>query len=73
MPISIDNLIKNFVNITSPDEIVQSTWGYEYDTFDGPTNPDMSVRPEWVGKRAGDCPMWTVWRGFKKPIPNCDI
>lgn len=61
-----------FAPVTNKNEIVQAGWGYEYDVYGyGDSEADMSVRPEWIGKKVADC--GTALPGFWKPILNWDI
>jgi hypothetical protein len=68
-----DNYTEYHANIKSGDEIVESNWCYDYDLWDysGPWPINMSVREEWVGKKAKDCCI--AWEYFRKPIENYSI
>ena len=72
-PISIAAMRDYYTPIGSGDEVVQADWCYGYDLEfnDSPSNPDMRVLPEWVGKKAKDC--CVAWEYFEKPIPNYSI
>lgn len=69
--ITFDSFVKNYTWIDKEDEdsIIQENWCYDYDLWDGPFDPDMRVRQEWVGKKVNDCNLClNSWKYFKKPI-----
>jgi hypothetical protein len=72
-PISFQTMDDHYTPIESGDEIVQADWCYSYDLgfFDSPSDPDMRVWPEAVGKRARDAV--SAWEFFYKPIPDFNI
>jgi hypothetical protein len=60
----------DYAPITDRDEIVQADWCYSYDLgfFDSPTNPDMRVWTDAVGKPARTAS--SAWECFYKPKPR---
>lgn len=67
-PISGEEMMKNYVPVASGDEIVGADWCYNYDCgfHHGPSNPDMRVRPEWVGQTCKQA-VGLLWSFFYKP------